>query len=157
MTATEPRNELRPLFALPPRRLENILDTHSTRKAADLASKPTSVRRIRVLLGRIGMLDSRKVVIRRRAAENYGDHLIDFGSVRRIDGQLLRDRRGRVVIFLTDHSLQSIREAVFTIGHELKHIKDFLAGLENSAEAAANAAGDEFLKQFLNILLRGTK
>ncbi|MDA1231612.1 MAG: hypothetical protein O2856_12635 [Planctomycetota bacterium] len=134
--------------------LERIVDTYSVRKAAELASKPTSARRVRISLGRLGMLDSRQVVIRTRAAEDFGAFVKDFGSFRRIDVILERDRRGRVVIYLTENSLKSLKEAVFTIGHELKHIKDYLAGLENSAEAAANFAGSEFLEKFLDILRR---
>jgi len=43
----------------------------------------------------------------------------------------------------TSKGLSSLEEAIKSFGHEVKHIKDFAAGMTTSSEALAEKAGEE--------------
>ena len=58
-------------------------------------------------------------------------------------GKVLTDAKGRPVINFTERGLASLVEAVTSFGHEVKHIKDYAAGLEISDEREAEIAGQE--------------
>ena len=45
-------------------------------------------------------------------------------------------------------------EAIRTVGHELRHIDDFLKGMRESEEVLARAAEETFLKSYIDWLKR---
>ena len=76
-----------------------------------------------------------------------------FGWTSVRDEKPVRDDRGRVTIKLTDEGLASLEKAVETVGHELHHIREFLAGAGHDEEAA-KAAGRRYWKTFKRRLAR---
>jgi hypothetical protein len=109
-----------------------------------------SLKRLRNTLGRAGVSPKpyslRKVSkAELKALKEAGadvDHI--YGWVARDGaGNLVRDFRGRPIITFTEKGLSSLEEAVKTFGHEVKHIKDFAAGLKTSSEALAELAGEQ--------------
>ena len=59
-----------------------------------------------------------------------------MGWVTVVGNVLKRDARGRILITLTESALSSLKEGVITVGHELHHIRDILAGAGPSEELA---------------------
>lgn len=112
-------------------------------------AKLTSIRELRQKLGRTGLLDSTKVRIVRALRSEVptipGMTFFGWTSVR--DDTLVKDERGRVIIKLTDDGLASLEKAVETVGHELHHIREFLAGAGHDEEAA-KAAGRRYANTF---------
>jgi hypothetical protein len=76
----------------------------------------------------------------------------DYGSTKYDwKGQLLRSAEGRFRVRLTDLSLQSERQAVNTIAHEVNHIRESLrTGLMPANETAATRAGNLAEEHFVN-------
>lgn len=77
-----------------------------------------------------------------------------FGFIEKRANQIVRDKRGRVIIKLTDNALSSLKTAVETVGHELHHVRECLAGAgtsETEAEAAGKAYLDAFLKRLAKL------
>jgi hypothetical protein len=143
-----------------------IRDRHDTRvhapdrvfslgKRPDLyraLAAPVSIARLRQKLGRTGLLNSTKVAFVRARPDEVPNvpGTIFLGWVSQRAGKPVRDRRGRVTIKLTDDALASLRSAVETVGHELHHIAEMLAGSgasEKSAEDAAKAFLESFVKR----------
>ena|GEM_PF-2553133 len=132
--------------------LQSYYSSTTTRALNQRVLRPISARSLSMMLGRLGMIDSSKVRIVRGVVDDAQEGINYFGFVRRIGGDFVRDRRGRILIHLTDQSLSSVKEAVFTVGHEMKHILEFLAGVDNPSELAADLAGQEFLDWFLRLM-----
>lgn len=70
------------------------------------------------------------------------------------DGKLVRDGGNKVIIRLSDDALENMTEAIRTVGHELRHIDDFLKGMRESEEVLARAAEETFLKSYIDWLKR---
>jgi tryptophan synthase alpha chain len=89
------------------------------------ADVPTSINQLRQKLGRTGLLDSNKITIVRAlpGAVPQVPGTTFFGWVTQQSGKLVTDRRGRVIIKLTDEALASLTTAVETAGHELEAIR----------------------------------
>jgi len=57
-------------------------------------------------------------------------------------GNVIADWRGRPVITFTSKGLASLEDAVKSFGHEVQHLKDFVAG-RGTTEMGAEKAGIE--------------
>ena len=99
------------------------------------------------------MLDSRKVAVVEAAASEVPKVVgtTFFGWVTVSAGKVITDNRGRAIIKLTKDALSSLEAAVKTVGHELHHIGEILAG-SGASESAAEKAGELFWKTFLKRL-----
>ncbi len=55
------------------------------------------------------------------------------------------------MIWIAPNGLSSLKEAVITVGHEMEHIKDVVAGagITWKSEPASEAFGKQFWKTFL--------
>jgi hypothetical protein len=133
--------------------LDRTFSSKSTSEIQRIAEAPTSISQLRQKLGRAGMIDSKKVTLVQALAEEIPNvpGRTFFGWVSRQGGKLVTDPRGRVIINLTEDALASLKSAVETVGHELHHIGEALAGAGESEIAAENAA-KAFLEQFLQRL-----
>jgi hypothetical protein len=128
----------------------------SVGKRSDLQrtlAAPVSIAQLRQKLGRTGLLDSTKIALVKARPDEVPNvpGTIFLGWVSQRAGRLVRDRRRRVTIKLTDDALASLRSAVETVGHELYHIAEMLAGSgasEKAAEDAAKAFLESFVKRF---------
>ena len=120
-----------------------------------LLDDPTTIVRLRRLLGKTRMLESREVALVQVLPDEIPDvpGVIFYGWVSISAGRLLKVRRGRVIITLTERALVSLRIAVETVGHELHHIGEIRAGSGNS-EKAAEAAAIAYLRRFAQRLSR---
>jgi hypothetical protein len=116
---------------------------------------PTTISRLRRLLGKTGLLDSRKIALVKALQEEIPDvpGEIFYGWVTMRAGALVKDRRERIVVKLTDHALRSLKTAVETVGHELHHIREALAGA-GASEKAAESAALAYLRRFVEGLRR---
>jgi len=73
-------------------------------------------------------------------------------------GNIVLDDLGRPIIYFTDMGLSSLREAVITFGHELKHIEDIMIKKARvSPEAHAEKAGRELWAKVISVLKRPRK
>lgn len=114
-----------------------------------IGGAPTSIKKLKAALGKTGLLDSAKYALRLASPKELatvGNNVM--GWIIQTGGKVLRDSRGRPIIKLTPNALSSLKEAVITVGHELRHIKDILAG-SGLSEAVAEAAGKAFWRRFL--------
>ncbi len=109
-----------------------------------------SLKRLRNILGRAGVSPRpyklQKVAKAELKALREAGADVDniYGWVARDGaGNIITDLRGRPIINFTPKGLSSLEEAVKTFGHEVKHIKDFAAGLKTSSEALAELAGEQ--------------
>jgi hypothetical protein len=121
---------------------KRVFSSKRSSEGQRIAEAPTTITRLRQSLGRAGLLDSNKVALVRASPEEV-PKLPDatlFGWITEQGGRLVTDRRGRVIIKLTDHALASLRTAVETVGHELHHVGEMRAGSGASEQAAENAA-----------------
>jgi hypothetical protein len=117
-----------------------------------IADVPTSIRLLRLRLGRAGLLDSSKIAIVQAPDDEVPTipGVVFYGWVSQIAGKVVRDRRRRPVIKLTKDALRSSESAVKTVGHELHHLGEMLAGSgadERAAEDAAEAYWAAFVKR----------
>jgi hypothetical protein len=111
---------------------------------------PISLRRLKMLLGRAKMGTNKYKIVQASAedAARLGDDV--FGWVSRTgSGQIARAADGRPIINLTERALSSVKEAVTTVGHEIKHILD-----PHATEALAEAFGERFYDKFLKNIKR---
>jgi len=127
----------------------------SSRSAAGL---PTSLRQLRMKLGRAGV-DVSGYAFRKATTEEAaiaGSHV--YGWVH-VDGagRVATDARGRAIINFTDKGLSSLEEAVKTFGHEASHIKDSKAGIACAREAVAERAGEDLWDKVSGALERRNK
>ena len=53
------------------------------------------------------------------------------------------------MIYLTKKALSSMKEAIITVGHEMQHVKDYVAGLKTSAGAGPERAGQALFQKYL--------
>ena len=118
-----------------------------------MAGSPTSIRALRHKLGRTRLLDPTAVKLVRALADEVPvvPGVRFFGFVEKEGDKLVTDNRGRAIIKLTDEALASLETAVETVGHELHHVRESLAGAGPS-EVAADAAGKGSLRTFLRRL-----
>jgi hypothetical protein len=116
---------------------------------------PTTIVRLRRLLGKTAMLDSRGIALVQVPTDEIPDvpGVTFYGWVSIRAGLLLKDRRDRVIIKLTASALASLKTAVETVGHELHHIGEILAGAGSSVKAA-EAASRAYLRRFVQRLSR---
>ena len=81
-----------------------------------------------------------------------------YGWVRRFGRKgFLKDSTGRIIITLTDTALSSLESAVKTVGHQLHHVGEALAGAKShtdTSELLAEVAGELFFKRFREGLKR---
>jgi hypothetical protein len=113
---------------------------------------PVSLKRLRVTLGRAG--ESPSPYFLRKASKADLEALAKSGAdpstiyawvSRDGAGAVIKDVKGRPIINFTSLGLSSLEEAVKSYGHEVQHIKDFIArGV--SSEADAEKAGEELWK-----------
>jgi hypothetical protein len=112
--------------------------------------KSVSLKRLRNVLGRAGVSPSNYKL--QKATKEEIEALIKRGDdvesifawvSRDGAGKLITDSKGRPIITFTKKGLSSLEEAVKTFGHEVKHIQDFLAGVQSSSEALAELAGEK--------------
>jgi hypothetical protein len=106
-----------------------------------------SLKRLRQVLGHAGAKPGEYKLVKatKKELEALGDEANSvFGWVARNGaGEVVRDPRGRPIITFTAKGLASLEEAVKTFGHEVKHLKDFAAGVRTSSEALAEEAGEK--------------
>jgi len=109
-----------------------------------------SLKRLRITLGRAGVSPKKYKLQKVSKAEikKLKEAGVDveniFGWISRDGtGKMITDFRGRPIINFTEKGLSSLEQAVITYGHEVKHIKDFAAGLKTSSEALAELAGEK--------------
>lgn len=65
-----------------------------------------------------------------------------------MDGHGVILTNGKPTIYLTPRALTHIDQAVYTVGHEIGHIRDSRLGV-TLTEPAANAHGSAYLAKFL--------
>jgi hypothetical protein len=92
----------------------------SAKRLIESAHAPTSLKRLKMALGRAGLLDSAKyrlLLANREEISLVGEQVMGWIVV--AGGKVLTDSRARPIIRLTPAALSSWREAVITVGHEL--------------------------------------
>ncbi len=136
--------------ASPPSR---AFSAKSSSELQRIVEGPTSISQLRQKLGRAGMIDSTRITLVEASADDVPNvpGRIFFGWILQEGGNLVTDAKGRVIINLTEDALASLKSAVETVGHELHHIGEALAGAGESEIAAENAA-KAYLEQFLQRL-----
>jgi hypothetical protein len=111
--------------------------------------REVSLKQLRQTLGRAGVSPSGYKLQKATAADlaamaKAGDDPSKvYGWVSRVGSEVVRDSKGRPIINFTPKGLSSLEEAVKTFGHEARHIKDFVAGVNVSSEALAELAGEK--------------
>jgi hypothetical protein len=161
-TSPPPRALVRRLFEVLPDPHEvgveipnRVFSSKLSSELQRIVDAPTSTAQLRQKLGRTGLLDASKVTLVRALPDEVPKvpGTTFLGWVTEQGGRLVTDRRGRVTIKLTDDALVSLKSAVETVGHELYHIGEMLAG-SGASEKAAEDAAKEFLERFVQRLGR---
>jgi hypothetical protein len=128
----------------------------TTAELERIIESPTSIKQLQQKLGRAGLIDSQgvRIVLAAESEIPRIPGLTIWGWVEHTGRQLLTDDKGRVIVKLAPEALQSLKQAVITVGHELHHVRELLAGT-GANEALAERAGlamFEALKRFLHTL-----
>ena len=121
------------------------------------AGREISLKYLKARLGRAGLAKGYEIAempLRewRKLERSMGRHV--FGRApatldpRSQIVHLVRSAGGLPIIEITPRGLSSLEEAVKTVGHEIRHIQDIMAGCERG-EAAARLAEEPFWQLFL--------
>lgn len=123
---------------------------------------PISIKKLRIALGKAGMSVS-DFDIRLNKKLDPGVHgqtpnYVETVNIQ-IPGQRLpqnsfrqkyyTDRKGRPIVEITPDGLGSLENAIVTVGHEFEHVRQMQRGSLQLSELEAEAAGVQFLMEFL--------
>jgi RHS repeat-associated protein len=135
-------------------KLANFLKKGKKGATAARIVQRVSIKQLKMALGRANIDTSCYNIVQasKKDADALGEDV--YGWITRDgEGNLRRDAKGRPTIVLTPTALQDMDKAVYTVGHEIKHIKDALAGIESLSEREAN----KYAKSFLEMYRRRTR
>lgn len=151
-TTTVPKTVAEPVKPPASQAVTNIFRKLTSSELKDVAGSPTTIKQLRILLGKLRLLDSCKVKIAKASPSEVPTELgIIYGWISTIAGKVVSDKRGRPIIKLTLEALKSLESAVKTLGHELHHVKEARAGTGPN-EAAAEAAGAKLWQTCVQLL-----